>query len=33
VLFTFVVLGLVFSVLCQEVGSEEHFQDDLFCVE
>jgi len=29
----FVVLDLVSSVLCQEIGSEECLQNDLFCVE
>jgi len=33
VLFAFDVLGLVSSVLCQEIGWEEHLQGDLFCVE
>ena len=33
VLFAFVVLDLVSSVLCQEIGSEEHLRNDLFCVE
>ena len=33
VLFTFVVFGLVCSVLRQEVGWEEHLRNDLFCVE
>jgi len=33
VLFTFVVSGLVCSVLCQEVGWEEHLRNNLFCVE
>jgi len=32
-LFAFVVLGLVSSVLCQETGWEERLQNDLFCVE
>jgi len=27
------VLGLVSSVLCQEIGWEEHLRNDLFCVE
>jgi len=31
-LFAFVVLGLVSSVLCQEIGWEERLQNDLFCV-
>jgi len=31
-LFAFVVLGLVASVLSQEIGSEEHLRNDLFCV-
>ena len=29
VLFAFVVLGLVSSVLCQEIGWEERLQNDL----
>ena len=29
----FVVLGLVSSVLSQEIGWEEHLRNDLFCVE
>ena len=33
VLFAFVVLGLVSSVLCQEIDWEERLQNDLFCVE
>jgi len=33
VLHAFVVLGLVSSVLNQEVGREEHSRNDLFCVE
>jgi len=33
VLFAFVVLGLVSSVLHQEIGWEEHLQNDLFYVE
>ena len=33
VLFTFVVSGLVCSVLRQEVGWEEHLRNDQFCVE
>jgi len=34
VLYTFVVsgLGLVLSVLRQEIGWEERLQNDLFCV-
>jgi len=32
VLFAFVVLDLVFSVLSQEIGWEERLQNDLFCV-
>jgi len=32
-LFSFVVLGLVSSVLRQETGQEECLQNDLFCVE
>jgi len=31
-LFAFVVLGLVSSVLRQEVGWEEHLRNDLLCV-
>jgi len=30
VLFAFVVLGFVSSVLCQEIGWEERLQNDLF---
>ena len=33
VLFAFVVLGLVSSSLCQEIGWEECLQNDLFCVQ
>ena len=33
VLFAFVALGLVSSLLCQEIGWEKHVQNDLFCVE
>jgi len=33
VLFAFVALGLVFSVLCEEIGWEEHLRNDLFCVD
>ena len=33
VLFAFVVLDLVSSVLWQEIGSVEHLRNDLFCVE
>jgi len=33
VLFSFVVLGLVSSILRQEIGLEKCFQNDLFCVE
>ena len=33
VLFAFVVLDLVSSVLCQEPGWEELLQNDPFCVE
>jgi len=32
-LFAFIVLGLVSSVLRQEIGWEERLQSDLFCVE
>jgi len=28
----FVVLNLVFSLLCQEIGWEERLRNDLFCV-
>jgi len=33
VLFAFVVLDLVSSLLRQEIGWDEHVQNDLFCVE
>jgi len=33
VLFAFIVLGFVSSVLCQEIGWKECLQSDLFCVE
>ena len=33
VLFAFVVLGLVSSVLHQEIGWGERLQNDLFCVD
>jgi len=33
VLFAFVVLRLVSSILRQEIGWEERLQNDLFCVE
>jgi len=33
VLFIFLVLGLVYSLLCQEIGSEERLRNYLFCVE
>jgi len=33
VLFAFVVLGLVSSVLCQEIGWEERLRNDQFFVE
>ena len=33
VLLAFVVLGLVSSVLSQEIGKEERLRNDLFCVE
>jgi len=33
VLLAFVVLGLVSSVLSQEIGWEERLRNDLFCVE
>ena len=33
ILLAFVALGLVFSVLCQELGYDECLQNDLFCVE
>jgi len=29
----FAALDLVSSVLCQEIGWEEHLLDDLFCVQ
>ena len=32
-LLAFVVLGLVSSILCQEIGWEERLLNDLFCVE
>jgi len=32
-LFAFVVLGLVSSVLCQDIGWEDSLRNDLFCVE
>jgi len=32
-MFAFVMLGLVSSVLCQEIGWEERLQNDLFSVE
>jgi len=32
VFFAFVVLDLVSSLLCQEIGWEGHFRSDLFCV-
>ena len=33
VLLAFVVLGLVSSVLSQEIGREEHLRNDLFCLD
>ena len=33
VLLVFVVLGLISSVLSQEIGWEERLRNDLFCVE
>jgi len=30
-MFAFVVLGLVFVVLSQEIGGEERLLNDLFC--
>ena len=33
ILLAFVVLGLVSSVLSQEIGCEERLWNDLFCVE
>ena len=33
VLLAFVMLGLVSSVLSQDIGWKERLQDDLFCVE
>jgi len=32
-MLAFVVLGLVSSILRQEVSCKEHIQNDLFCVE
>ena len=32
-IYAFVVLGLVLSVLCQEIGCEERLWNDLFCLE
>jgi len=32
VLLAFVVLDLISSVLSEEIGWEEHLQNDLFCV-
>jgi len=32
-LFAFIVLGLVPSVLSQEIGWDDHFRNDLFCVD
>jgi len=32
-IFAFVVLGLVSSVLSEEIGWEERLQNDLFCVD
>ena len=32
-LFAFIVLTLVSSVLCQEIGCEERLRYNLFCVE
>jgi len=31
--FAFIVLGVVSSVLSQEIGWEERLKNDLFCVE
>jgi len=31
VLFAFVLLDLVSSILCQEIGQEERLQNDMFC--
>ena len=31
--YAFVVLDLVSSVLCQEIGWEEHLRNDLLCIE
>ena len=33
VLFTFIVLRFIFSVLHQEIGWEERLRNDLFCVD
>ena len=32
VMFAFIVLGLVSSAPCQEIGREERLRNDLFCV-
>ena len=32
-LLAFVALGLVYAVLCQEIGWEEYLWNDLFCVQ
>jgi len=32
-LFACVVLDLVSSILCQEIGREERLLNDLFCIE
>jgi len=33
VLFAFVVLGLVSSLLCQQIGWKERLPNDLLCVD
>ena len=33
VLFVIIVLGLISSVLCQNIGWEECLRSDLFCAE
>jgi len=32
-MYAFVVLDLVSSVQCQEIGYEERLRNDIFCVE
>jgi len=31
-MFAFVVFGLVFLVLCHDIGLEDRLRDDLLCV-